>query len=79
VKRLREAEEYGIETIEMSEYKSSTICPKCRSDQTYRHERLFKCLNCGFEAHRDAVGVINMVPLFGDMPNGMVAHPKLLM
>jgi len=61
IKRFREkADGYGIETVEVSEYNTSTICPKCRSDHTYKHKRLFKCLKCGFEAHRDAVGVINM-------------------
>jgi len=33
IKEFKEkAEDYGIETVEMSEYKTSTICPKCRSD-----------------------------------------------
>jgi len=80
VKRFREkAEEHGIEVVEINEYNTSTICPKCRSDHTYKHKRLFKCLNCGFEAHRDAVGVINMGTLFRGMPIGVVAHPLLLM
>ena len=34
-----------------------------------------KCLNCGLEAHRDSVGVINMVTLHGGMPIGLVAQP----
>jgi len=89
VKRFREkAEEHGIEVVEINEYNTSTICPKCRSDHTYKHKRLFKCLNCGFEAHRDAVGVINMGTLFrgqrgGGTPdlmwNGMKWEPKRAM
>jgi len=61
IKRFKEkASEHGIETVEVSDYNSSTIYPKCRLDHTYKHKRLFKCLNCGLEARRDAVGVINM-------------------
>jgi len=78
-------EEYGIETAEVSEYKTSTICLKSMSDHTYKHKRLFKCLNCGLEAHRDAVGAINMGTLCrsqrgGGTPdlmwNGMSWEPK---
>jgi len=89
VKRFREkAEEHGIEVVEINEYNTSTICPKCRSDHTYKHKRLFKCLKCGLEAHRDAVGVINMGTLFlghrgGGTPdlmwNGMKWEPKRAM
>jgi len=80
IKRFREkAEERGIEVVEINEYNTSTICPKCNSDHTCKHKRLFKCLKCGLEAHRDAVGVINMGTLFGGMPIGVVAHPLLLM
>jgi len=64
IKRFKKkTEEHGIETVEVSEYKTSTICPKCRLGHTYKHKKLFKCLKCGLEAHRDAVGVINMVTL----------------
>jgi len=80
LKKFREkAEEHGIEVVEINEYNTSTICPKCRSDHTYKHKRLFTCLNCGFEAHRDAVGVINMGTLFRGMPIEVVAHPLLLL
>jgi len=71
IKRFREkAEERGIEVVEINEYNTSTICPKCRSDHTYKHKRLFKCLKCGLEAHRDAVGVINMGTLFRGQRGG---------
>ena len=80
IQRLKEkAEEYGIEVVEVSEYRTSSICPRCSSDKTVRRGRLFKCLNCGLEAHRDAVGVINMGTLHnGGMPIGLVAQPLLL-
>jgi len=80
VQRLKEkAEEYGIEVVEVSEYRTSSICPRCSSDRVVKRGRLFKCLNCGLEAHRDAVGVVNMGTLYnGGMPIGVVAHPLLL-
>jgi len=80
VQRLKEkAEEYGIEVVEVSEYRTSSICPRCGSDRAVKRGRLFKCLNCGLEAHRDVVGVINMGTLRnGGMPIGVVAHPLLL-
>ena len=40
--------------------------------------RLFKCLYCGLEANRDAVGVLNIGHLHGGGVNGVVAHPLLL-
>jgi len=80
IQRLKEkAEEYGIEVVEVSEYRTSSICPRCGSSKVVRRGRLFKCLKCGLEAHRDAVGVINMGTLHnGGMPIGVVAHPLLL-
>jgi len=79
VRRFREkAEEYGIEVVEVSEYKTSTTCPRCLSENTITRKRLFKCHNCGLEAHRDAVGVLNMGTLRRGMPIGVVAHPLLL-
>jgi len=41
--------------------------------------RLFKCLKCGLEANRDAVGVLNIAFVHnGGGLNGVVAHPLLL-
>jgi len=79
VRRFREkAEEYGIEVEEKSEYKTSSECPFCHSENITTKGRLFKCLNCGLEAHRDAVGVLNIGCLNGGSVNGVVAHPTLL-
>jgi putative transposase len=61
VRRFKEkAEEYGIKVEEKSEYKTSSKCPRCNSENTMQSGRLFKCLGCGLEAHRDAVGVLNI-------------------
>ena len=80
IQRLKEkAEEYGIEIEEVSEYKTSSVCPRCGSGKSIKRGRLFKCLNCGLEAHRDVVGVLNMAThLNGGLAIGVVAHPLLL-
>ncbi|MEM2352543.1 MAG: transposase, partial [Thermoproteota archaeon] len=79
VGRFKEkAEEHGIEVKEESERETSSVCPTCRSRNTASKGRLFKCLSCGLEAHRDAVGVLNIARLHGGEVNGAVAHPLLL-
>jgi putative transposase len=79
VKRFKEkAEEYGIEVEEKSEYKTSSRCPLCRSEEIMTRGRLFKCLSCGLEANRDTVGALNIGHLHGGGVNRVVAHPKLL-
>lgn len=58
----------------------SSLCPKCGSDRILRRGRLFKCLNCGLEAHRNAVGVLNMATLHsGGVAIELVMHPLFLM
>jgi len=79
VRRFKEkAEEYGIKVEEKSEYKTSSKCPFCHSEDIITKGRLFKCLDCGLEANRDAVGVLNIGHLHGGGVNGVVAHPLLL-
>jgi putative transposase len=59
VKRFKErAEECGIEVEEKSEYRTSSKCPFCRSEDIMTRGRLFRCLYCGLEGNRDAVGVL---------------------
>jgi hypothetical protein len=38
----------------------SQTCPRCRSRHSQRILRSFRYLDCGLEAHRDALGVSNM-------------------
>jgi putative transposase len=79
VRRFKEkAEEYGIEVEEKSEYKTSSKCPLCRSEDIITKRRFFKCLSCGLEANRDAVGVLNIGYLHGGSINRVVTHPLLL-
>jgi len=80
IQRLKEkVEEYGIEVEEVSEYRTSSICLRCGSDKVVRRGRLFKCLNCGLEAHRDVVGVLNMATHHnGGIAIRLVTEPLLL-
>jgi len=83
-KRFREkAEEYGIKVVQVDERETSSRCPRCGSDRTVKRGRLFKCISCGVEAHRDAVGVLNIGLAQGAMLpagaiNGAMARPLLL-
>jgi len=75
------AENFGIKVKLVKENHTSSVCPRCGSKNTYKHKRLFKCLDCRLEAHRDVVGVLNIarIPLNrGDGFNGVLAHPVLL-
>lgn len=83
-KRLREkAEEYGIKTRREDERGSSSECPICGSKRIVRRGRLFKCVECKIEAHRDAVGSVNIGLAQGELiPAGVinraVARPALI-
>ncbi|HDH44163.1 MAG TPA: transposase [Thermococcus sp.] len=57
------AENFGIKVKLVKEEYTSSVCPRCGSTNTYKHKRLFKCLNCELEAHRDVVGVLNIARL----------------
>jgi len=72
------AENFGIKVKARNEAYSSSECPWCHSRKVVKSKRLFKCLNCGIEAHRDVVGVLNIARLRGDGFNGVLAHPLLL-
>ena len=67
-KRISEkAEEYGIRTRRADERGgTSSECPRCGgSKHVTKRGRLLKCMKCGLEAHRDAVGCINISSLRG--------------
>ena len=73
------AENFGIKVKLVKENYTSSVCPRCHSTNVYKHKRLFKCLNCGLEAHRDVVGVLNIARVHdGDGFNGVLAHPAVL-
>ncbi|MFX1520584.1 MAG: transposase [Promethearchaeota archaeon] len=84
VTRIKEkAEEYGISVREIDERGSSSVCPRCLSTRVVRKGRLFKCVQCNLEAHRDAVGCINIGLAQGEhlaagVVNRAVTRPTLL-
>jgi len=73
------AENFGIKVKLVKENYTSSVCSKCGSTNAYKHKRLFKCLNCGLEAHRDVVGVLNIARLSARTGgfNGGLAPPEL--
>ena len=83
-KRLMEkAEEYGIITRRIDERGTSSECPRCHSKRIVKRGRLFKCVDCSLEAHRDAVGGVNIGLAQGEaLPAGVinraVTRPLLL-
>jgi len=77
--RLRwTAEEYGMKVRTVSEAYTSQTCPRCRSRHSQRILRGFRCLECGLEAHRDAVGVLNMAARCGGYAVRPMVWPMLL-
>ena len=77
--RLRwTAEEYGMKIRTVSEAYTSQTCPRCHSRHSVRVLRGFQCLDCGLEAHRDAVGVLNMAARCGGYAVRPMAWPMLL-
>ena len=83
-KRLREkAEEFGMRTRREDERGTSSKCPRCRSKRIVKRGRLFKCVDCKLEAHRDAVGSVNIRLAQGEylaagVINRAVARPSLI-
>jgi putative transposase len=77
--RLRwTAEEYGMKVRTVSEAYTSQTCPRCRSRHSECILRGFRCLECGLEAHRDAVGVVNMAARCGGYAVRPMVWPMLL-
>ncbi|MFO7966798.1 MAG: transposase [Archaeoglobaceae archaeon] len=83
IQRIEEkAEEYGIKVVQVDERGTSSQCPKCGSKKVVKRGRLLKCKDCGLEAHRDAVGSVNIsIGLAhrngGEVINRAVACPLL--
>lgn len=84
VRRLEEkSEEYGIVLSKKDERGTSSECPRCGSHRIVKRGRLFKCLDCRLEAHRDAAGSVNIGLAQGEVLaagviNRAVARPTLI-
>jgi putative transposase len=73
------AENYGITVTLVDERGTSSICPKCGCTSITKRGRLFKCKNCGIEAHRDAVGATNIsIAQTGECGNWAMACPEVV-
>jgi len=73
------AENYGISVKLVDERGTSSVCPKCNSKSIIKRGRLFKCKSCKFEAHRDAVGAINIsIAQNGQCGNWLMAQPEVV-
>ncbi|MFX1520300.1 MAG: RNA-guided endonuclease TnpB family protein [Promethearchaeota archaeon] len=78
------AENYDITVIFIDERGSSSRCPWCSSGKVIRRGRLFKCRDCRREAHRDAVGSLNIGLVHGSKQfregdsNRVMAHPEVI-
>ncbi len=73
--------ENNNKNAKIKENYTSSVCPRCGSTNAIKHKRLFKCLDCRLEAHKDVVGALNIarVSLNGrDGFNGVLAHPAVL-
>ncbi|GBE54200.1 putative transposase [archaeon BMS3Bbin15] len=84
LKRLKEKSEgYGIKVTPVDERETSSVCPRCQSKHMVKRKRLFKCLDCKLEAHRDAVGSVNIGLAQGEsftsagVINRVVTRPSL--
>lgn len=79
-RRLEEkAEEFGMEVELIDERGTSSRCPRCESEEVIKRGRLFKCKDCRLEAHRDAVGALNISAVYNggrEHSNGLVAQPS---
>jgi len=52
-----QAEKQGVPVVIIEPEGTSSICPGCGRENGYR---MLKCRNCGFEADRDTIAVLNI-------------------
>jgi putative transposase len=78
--KIRKLVEYkaaaeGIAVVLVNEAYTSQTCPTCRS----RHKpkgRVYRCSSCGFQAHRDTVGQVNILSVFRFGIAGKIPAPQ---
>ena len=67
----------GIVVALVDEHHTSQTCPNC----AHRHKprgRKYGCPVCGFQAHRDVVGQVNILSVFRHGEPGKIAAPSLV-
>jgi putative transposase len=80
--QLRQLVEYKAEaegiTVELiNEAYTSQTCPQCQARHKPRG-RMYCCSACGFQAHRDVVGQINLLSRFKEGSAGKLAVPEII-
>jgi len=55
-----QAEKHGVPVVVVEPRGTSTTCPKCNNKMRETGYRVFGCPNCGFEADRDTIAVLNI-------------------
>ena len=55
-----QAEKRGVPVVIIEPNGTSSICPDCGSKLRENGYRVLKCRNCGFEADRDTIAVLNI-------------------
>jgi putative transposase len=71
------AEAEGIKVELVDEHHSSQTCPNCQ----HRHKpkgRNYRCPACGFQAHRDVVGQVNLLSRFKTGDVGNIPAPSVI-
>jgi len=59
-----QAEKNGVPVVAVEPKGTSRTCPKCNSRMVRKKGRIFGCSNCGFEADRDRVAIMNLEKLY---------------
>jgi putative transposase len=71
------AEAEGIAVKLEDEADTSQTCPHCG----HRHKprgRIYRCPCCGFQAHRDVVGQVNILSIFKHDEPGKIPAPSVV-
>jgi IS605 OrfB family transposase len=55
-----QAEKHGVPIVIIEPNGTSSICPNCGSRLKENGHRKLKCVNCGFEADRDSIAILNI-------------------
>ncbi|NMP25236.1 transposase, partial [Sulfobacillus sp. DSM 109850] len=68
---------HGIQLMKISEAYTSQTCPRC-GHLTKVAGRTYHCRACGYRAHRDGVGAVNILNkgMHGEIRPGLICVPE---
>jgi len=55
-----QAEKHGVPIVIIEPNGTSSFCPNCNSKLKENGHRVLRCSNCGFEADRDSIAILNI-------------------